>query len=137
MLFPYTFTIPANTEKTSPAKMTFTLREGILTEITILIPPGHCDLAHLVIKDGDTQIVPELPAESVHGDNIVLRFRVDRYLYQPFYDLYGYGWNDDDTYDHDFILYFEVEPRAIAYPHELIVTELKYLSALMRAFLGI
>jgi hypothetical protein len=95
-----------------------------------LIPYGHKALAHLVIKHGETQIIPWVG--DIHGDGEQLTF--DEIYELPTDDVLTLqGWNDDSTYSHKFIVRLLILPRLYAYP------ELASLSAMknMLEVLGI
>ena len=122
--------IPPSTAQTSPVKTEVSVPAGIIRKVWVLIPYGHKALAHLVIKHGETQIIPWVG--DIHGDGEQLTF--DEIYELPTDDtLTLQGWNDDSTYSHKFIVRLLILPRLYAYP------ELASLSAMknMLEVLGI
>ena len=106
-------TIPANTPQTSPVRVPVKVPAGVIRKVWILIPYGHKALAHLIIRHGETQIIPWYG--DVHGDGEQLVF--DEVYELPTDDtLILEGWNEDTVYDHRFIVRLLVLPKPYAYP---------------------
>ena len=106
-------TIPANTPQTSPVRVQVKVPAGIIRKVWVLIPYGHKALAHLIIRHGETQIIPW--HGDIHGDGEQLVF--DEVYELPTDDtLILEGWNEDSTYDHRFIVRILVLPKPYAYP---------------------
>jgi hypothetical protein len=88
----------------------------VITQWSILIPPGHASLAHLVIYRGAHPVAPSVEGMDIHGDSMLLQW-TDHYEFSSApYELKLIGWNTDDTYEHTFVVY-------------VIVLEKKYLLA--------
>jgi len=104
MLFTFSITAPANTSKAAAAKQTLKLKAGIITKWSILIPDGHAALAHLVILDGETQIIPWGDGQDICGNAETLEWEDDYELPSEPAELEARAWNDDDTYDHTFYI---------------------------------
>jgi len=105
--------IPANTPQTSPVRIQFKVPAGIIRKVWVLIPYGHKALAHLVIRHGETQIIPYFG--DIHGDGEQLVF--DEVYELPTEDyLTLEGWNEDTTYSHRFIVRLLMLPKPYAYP---------------------
>jgi hypothetical protein len=112
-LITYDFKIPAATPKISPKRDKVRVPAGVLRRIWILIPPGHRALAHMVIKHGETQIIPH--EGVIHGDSELLV--VDEYYEFKTDDVIVLeGWNDDPYYYHTFYLRFLILPPLLAAP---------------------
>jgi hypothetical protein len=95
----------------------------VIRRVWVIIPWGHRALAHLVIRHGETQIIPW--SGDIHGDGEQLVF--DEIYELPTDDtLILEGWNEDIKYEHMFIVRLLVLPRLYAYP------ELAHLFALKR-----
>jgi len=107
-------TIPKNTPKTSPKEVTVELEKAVITRLFIQIPPGHHALTGLRIMYGNLQLWPKEFDTWFTGDDIVLNF--DEYFELPDdpTKLRIEGYNEDDTYDHSFIIHIATLPRYIA-----------------------
>ena len=132
MLYTVDLTIPANTPKSSWVCKDITVKEGVLNHVSVLIPAGHHALAHLVILDGQTQIIPHNPGSSIHGDNEVVTFRTHIPIPEPERKLTICGWNEDTDYDHTFYVRLNILPPLVANPSELIYKLLHVIFKRMR-----
>jgi hypothetical protein len=114
--------IPPNTPKESPVRMQFKVPAGIIRKVWVLIPYGHKALAHLVIRHGETQIIPYYG--DIHGDGEQLVF--DEIYEIPTEDyLTLEGWNEDTIYSHRFIVRLLILPKPYAYPEVYSLLSLK------------
>lgn len=124
MLITTRVVVPPNTPRENPLKISLKIPAGVLKRIWVLIPHGHRALAHMIIKHGETQIVPFEGDISGNGESIV---------FDEFYEFHSddtitlEAWNEDEEYEHMFIVRLLVQPKHIASP------ELVYLSSLKRA----
>jgi hypothetical protein len=106
-------TIPPLTAQTSPVEVNVSVPAGVIRKVWVLIPYGHKALAHLVIRHGETQIIPW--SGDIHGDGEQLVF--DETYELPSDDtLTLEGWNEDATYSHRFIVRLLILPKLVAYP---------------------
>lgn len=123
-------TAPPSTPRSDMVCRSLTLPRGVITDIYVLIPPGHMGLAHLVIKHGETQIVPWNPDGDICGDDVVYHLR-------PYYTLRTHeeiricAWNDDDTFEHTFYVVINVVPISVAYFARLVARMLARLLKVM------
>jgi hypothetical protein len=102
--------VPANTPKSDPVRQTLSLRSGVVARISVLIPPGHCGLAHLAIYEGETQIMPWGDDQWLEGNGEVVTWEPDYILPSEPAALEARGWNEDDMFDHRFFIRVWVEP---------------------------
>ena len=117
-------TIPPNTPQTTPVRANIKVPAGIIRKVWVLIPYGHKALAHLVIRHGETQIIPW--AGDIHGDGEQLVF--DEVYELPTEDyLTLEGWNDDSKYEHKFIVRLLILPKLYAYPEIASLSVIKRL----------
>jgi hypothetical protein len=115
--------IPPGTPQTSPVRVSVRVPAGVIRKVWVLIPYGHKALAHLVIRHGETQIIPHYG--DIHGDGEQLVF--DEVYELPTEDyLTLEGWNEDTVYPHRFIVRLLILPKPYAFP------ELGVLLALRR-----
>ena len=117
--------IPPSTPRESPIRVAVNVPAGVIRKVWVLIPHGHKALAHLVIRHGETQIIPW--SGDIHGDG-------EQLVFDEVYELKSEdvlvleGWNDDVQYPHRFIVRLLILPQPYAFP------ELAALSALSYAF---
>jgi len=122
------FTIPPSTPRTSPSRMQVRVPAGVIRRVWVVIPPGHMGLAHLIIRHGETQVIPH--SGDIHGDNESLVF--DETYELPSEDILTFeGWNEDSKYPHTFIVRLLILPRHIAYPEYWALSALKRLLEVM------
>ncbi len=111
MLFQASITIPKNTTQASPKKVTLRIAKGIITKFMVRPRPGHAGLAHLVIYHGSHQIAPSTENMDLHGNADPIDWEDYYEFYQPPFQLYLLGWNEDDTYPHTFDVFIAILPR--------------------------
>jgi len=117
-------TIPPNTPQTSPIRVSVKVPAGVIRKAWVLIPYGHKALAHLIIRHGETQIIPW--SGDIHGDGEQLVF--DEVYELPTDDeLTIEGWNDDSKYEHKFIVRLLILPKLYAYPEIASLSIMKKL----------
>jgi len=105
MLYVTRVTAPKNTPKKKAVSQDVIIYDECISRIMVRIPPGHQGLAYMAIFYGADQIWPHPKGEWVHGDD---QFIVDDFIWTcPEYPtkLTIKAYNEDDTYDHSFIVY--------------------------------
>jgi hypothetical protein len=110
MMFTFAITTPAQTPKTNQTKLELPLRAGVITKISVLIPPGHQALAHMAIFDGETQIMPWGKDQWIEGNGESIPWEPDYELPSEPARLEARAWNEDDTYSHTFFIRIWVDP---------------------------
>jgi len=126
-------TIPPNTPKDNPKEAKITLEGDILTEITIVIPPGHAALTGIALLYGIEQIAPLPSGEWFTGDDERIAW-VERWgIPEGKAEITLRGYNEDDTYEHSFICRLEVEPRKVVEVRQQILEEIKALREEIRS----
>lgn len=103
-------TIPAGTAQAVPASQVVALAHGMITEVSILFPPGHGGLTYLQVWHGARQIFPLSPGEAFRGDDHTIEFN-ERYeiVGVPYWvDLRG--WAPDAALNHTIEVSFTVLP---------------------------
>ena len=101
--------VDPSTPAGSPKKVRVELPQGILSEVKILIPPGHQALAGVRIKYGLEVIVPWHQDDWIRGDFIVITDTPGYPLPNEPSEVTVEAYNEDDTYPHCFYLYFVVK----------------------------
>ena len=94
------------------------IREGVVTNFMVLIPPGHLALARCRVLYGLDQILPAKVGTWLRGNAESLNFPEFFDPPEQPYELRFQGWNEDSTFDHTFYFRVVVMPRKLAYVHE-------------------
>lgn len=101
----------ANTTEKNAISKTFKVWKGVIHSIDVLIPPGHAGLAKLQIYHEGHIIMPTNEDEFISGGDSVIRGKFFIDLKNLTNDIFLKAWNDDDTYDHEFIIHMGVLPK--------------------------
>ncbi len=110
MLRTYVICVPPNTSSSNPSKTKVELPIGVLTQTKILIPAGHNGLTGIRILRGIETIVPWHQEDWIKGSNVVITDPTNLELENDPTYLTVECYNEDDTYQHCFYLYFVVQP---------------------------
>ncbi len=102
---------PANTTEANPLVKTFKVWKGVIHSIDIFIPSGHKGLAKLQIFHEGHIIMPANEDEFISGNRGWVRGKFFIDLKNLTNDIFLRAWNDDDTYDHEFIVHMGVLPK--------------------------
>jgi len=136
MLFTFSITAPANTPKTSPVKKTLKLRKGVITKISVLIPPGHAALGHLAILHGETQIMPWGEDQYLEGDGETITWEPDYELPSEPAVLEARAWNEDTAYEHTFYIRMWVKPTKAVPRWDIIEAGSEAIKRFVKRVLG-
>jgi len=120
--------IPPSTPRESPIRVAVNVPPGIVRKVWVLIPHGHKALAHLVIRHGETQVIPW--SGDIHGDGEELVFD-EVYELKSEDTLILEGWNDDVQYPHRFIVRLLILPHPYAFPEIALLRAFRYLLEVM------
>lgn len=121
-------TIPPDTPKEAPVREKVKVPPGVIRRVWVLIPWGHKALAHLVIKHGETQIIPH--SGDIHGNGETLEFDETYEIDTEDY-LVLEGWNEDVKYPHTFYVRFLTLPKVVAYPELAMLRSFKRMLEVM------
>ena len=116
MLYVKNITATKNTAKQNYETTTIKVWKGVIHEIDIFIPSGHRGLAKLQIYHGNHIIMPTNEDGFVSGDNNTIQGRFFIDLKKEINLIEIRVWNDDDTYDHEFIIRIGVLPKFALLP---------------------
>ena len=98
------------------------LRPGVIHRVRVRIPPGHQGLAHIYIQHMLKQLYPLNTGEDMHGDDDEVDFRDFYEIHPGFEEFKAYTWNEDDTYQHEFIVGIGILPRWVLTPYAIAKT---------------
>lgn len=110
MLYGGEITVPKNTTKDNAIETIFSVTYGVITKVLFYPRPGHASLCHAQVYRWEHQIFPTDLEQDLHGDNHSIIWEELFELFTPPFELLVKAWNDDDTYDHTFDIFFEVLP---------------------------
>jgi len=100
MFYDFSFTIPKNTSKSSPAELDCKLTHGIIHRVEVGFPAGCAGLVHCVIKEGLHQHWPTNPDGDFKTDRFTIGFNEHLEFTRKPYILTLVGWSFDDTFPH-------------------------------------
>lgn len=104
MIYLKQITTPAQTYRDNPMETVLPVSKGLVYKVELKFPAGSTGLLGVEIFDGSHQVWPSSPSQWFTGDDDVISYD-DTYLkLSPPYELQIKTYNDDDYYDHLFIL---------------------------------
>lgn len=104
MNFFYEVIVPKETEEQEPYKYTMKVDYGVITNVTIVILPGHAGLTHFRVFYHEIQLYPHNPEFWYKGDGLTIKFNDNYPIDTPPYELVAYGYNEDIRYNHAFLV---------------------------------
>lgn len=104
MNFFYEVIVPKETLEDNPYKHRMKVDHGVISNVLIVILPGHAGLTHLRIFYHDVQIYPHNSEAWYCGDGLTIKFPDNYRLDTPPYELIAHGYNEDIRYNHAFLL---------------------------------
>lgn len=130
------FTVPKNTPTTAPYTESFSIVTGILNQVGVIVAPGHAGLTGCAIDKGLHQIAPVSGSEWFSGDDSVFSYPEYIEISSDDTELTLRGYNNDDTYDHAFIVSISILPSWVVLPAELIDESVEGLADILREIAG-
>jgi len=118
MLFKIRRSVPANTLKTNPDWQKLKIRKGTIVQWIIFMPEECADLVQFQVFYHGHPVLPQNENEWMYGFFIPTVI-TDKILIEdsPF-ELDIYAFNTDDSYEHEYNLYVNVEPEKPVSPME-------------------
>jgi len=110
MLYGGEVTVPKSTTKDNPVETIFKLTHGVITRVIFVPRPGTASLCHAQVYHWEHQIFPLDPDQDLHGDSVALNWEESYNMLSAPFELKVRSWNEDDTYDHTFDIWFDVTP---------------------------
>ncbi len=134
--FAKTITVPKNTPSTSPLADTIEIQAGVIHRVRVSIPSGHAGLTGIHILRGLHQIAPTSGTEWFTGDDAAVDYQEFIEVLESPFMLYLEAYNEDDTYDHTFVVSIGVLPRYVLLPQEILQSVLQTMSSLLQSVSG-
>jgi len=128
-----TITTPANTSKTLPKEVYFEIKGEFLSEVQIVIPPGHAGLTGIAVFYGIHQLFPLPRGEWLSGEDERISFPERWEIPFAKASLRILTYNEDDTYGHSFIIRF----ITVEHKEELIEERLKRTNELLEEIVSL
>ena len=115
-MFDFAITTAANVTKASPTVTELPLDKGVIDRVQIAFPPGPQGLLHVVIYRGSSILWPRNEGEGFAWDDFTLEFNPFYKLLEEPLGLEARTWNDDDAYEHQVTIRFNVVLEEIIFP---------------------
>jgi len=132
MLFTFPITVPAGTPENNKKTQELEIEPGIIKRIGVKFFAGVNNTVKVRIVHGEIPIMPKNFDSYVSGDN-------EEVFDEPYYHILDkpaklvfQGWSPSATYDHTVIVRILVLDPEIAYPHLLLLDELRRFEEKMR-----
>jgi len=137
LFYEWKITIPATATQANPVRKKLTLKKGILTQFSVLMPEGHHACACLTIWDGERQICPDNSDGRIRGNGETLPIPFFFKIETDFYDLEARGWAEDASEPHDFYLRITVLPESFVLPQLALGRVLEKILGLWTRLTGV
>ena len=132
MFYDFSFTIPANTLKTSPREQEIYLPPGVIHRIEIGFPSGCAGLVHNTMRHGLNQLWPTNADGDFNTDNYTIPINEHYKITTEPFILTLVGWNLDDTFDHTLEVRIGILPEEVLAPEETFIQAFKKLLGRLR-----
>ena len=108
----YAWDIPLirNRSKATPQKTVLKMEKGTITRCEIVFPSGCCGLVFIYITDGLHQVFPKNPDYQLSGNGTTIVSTDEYPIKEPPLELYFYGFNTDEIYDHTVTVRMQIVP---------------------------
>lgn len=111
MLYSWDVDVPANTAEASPVRQDLKLAYGVVSQVTVVFPPGCVGLVHLRVFRGGQQVWPSTADQDLAGDTFPVEWPEHYELTNEPYSMVARLWNLDDSYEHTVTIRIAVLPR--------------------------
>ncbi len=111
MLFTKSFTIETTHTERSPLEDTIKIAHGIITFVSIWMPPGCHGLVYCKLKHHEHTVFPSTEDMFLMADGYPVEWNEYYESYQPPYELKFVGWAKSTTYAHVVTVRIAVLPR--------------------------
>ena len=111
MLFTKSFTVLTTHTEASPLEDTIKIAHGIITFVSIWMPPGCHGLVYCKLKHHEHTVFPSTEDMFLMTDGYPVEWNEYYESYQPPYELKFVGWSYGTTYDHVVTIRIAILPR--------------------------
>lgn len=103
---PFVVTIPAGTSIAGAQTFPMLFPDGIVTHITITVPPGPSGFVGFQLRHKGGPVIPYVGNTFIIADDRVIEWPVSNMPTATGWELFGYN---TDVYDHTLYLEFQVD----------------------------
>jgi len=111
MLYTKSFTVLTTHTESSPLVDTIKIAKGIITFVSIFMPPGCHGLVYCKLKHHEHTVFPSTEDMFLMTDSYPVEWTEYYESYQPPYELKFVGWSYGTTYAHVVTIRIAVLPR--------------------------
>lgn len=111
MLFTKSFTVKTTHDEDSPLIDTIKLAHGIITWVSVSMPPGCHGLVYCKLKHHEHTIFPSIEDMYIFADTYPVEWNEYYEMYHEPYELKFVGWVCKTKYDHVVTIRIAVLPR--------------------------
>ena len=111
MLFTKSFTVLTTHTETAPLESIIKIAHGIITFVSIWMPPGCNGLVYCKLKHHEHTVFPSTEDMFLMTSGYPVEWNEYYESYQPPYELKFVGWSYGTTYDHVVTVRIAVLPR--------------------------
>lgn len=116
MLFTADITVETTNTEASKKEQVIKVAHGIITWVSILMPPGCHGLVNCTLFHHEHQIAPSTENMAMIGDGMPIEWNEYYECYQPPYELKAKLWGVGCSYDHTITVRIAVLPRKAVAP---------------------
>ena len=110
MLYAWDIKLTKDRSVATPEKTILKLEKGTITRCEVVFPTGCCGLVFIHINDGLHQVWPKNPDYQLTGNGGIIASTDEYPVKEPPLELYFYGWNTDEIYDHTITVRLQIVP---------------------------
>jgi len=136
VLYCITITAPKATPKDQAAEKEVTVKEDVLTRVTVRFPPGPCGLLKVAVFYGNLQIWPSTEGEWASGDDETIESSIWFNLGPGDKKVKIKAYNEDEAYDHSAIVRLVALPKQLAYWHLAVAKATSTLAGFLQKIWG-
>ena len=130
-VYPVRLHVPADTPADKPVTVEVEVNDPVITGIDVDYPVGCCALVHVQVFYGIKQVAPKPEGADYMGDGKRYPGPMNWKLPEMPCRLIIKAWNEDETYDHEPIVYINTAPEEAARPWGVLSDFIAILKRLM------
>lgn len=110
MRFVYDLTIPGNTLKADPTKVTKLFVKGKITRVQVRFLRGCHNQVSVVMRDGLTWVIPAADSSALVGDGQIFDVPMNYRLNERAPQVILEGWSPGTDYPHTITWFIDLQP---------------------------
>jgi len=100
MFYAWNIKLTKGKEEKTKQKQVLKVEQGTITRFELVFPSGCSGLVYVHINQALHQVFPKNPDYQLTGNGQTIVSTDEYPIKEPPYELYFYGWNTDEIYDH-------------------------------------